>query len=554
MNIIPAYRDFSVGEISPLLRDRHDVDTHGAAVAIMRNMVPDAHGPAKSRDGTEHLNTISGETSGVIKTFQTASNKYFLIIFTPLLASAFDNDGVPNPVAYQWVVPYTSDELKDIHTVLDPNRTTLWVFHKNHPTVQFTILPFLPNRIFYSTPPLSWVAPPAYWGSAAGTYPATGTIHAGKLWMANGGILWASKPQDRLNLTTGTTEADGFEVEMEDAGEIRWLSRSQDLVVGTDFGEYIITSQGPVIYIGDIAIDLQSGYGSKSIQPFILGDKLGFISGDGRKLYATQYDRSTQTWIPTDVSFFSEHITEGDIKDFTYHPHPDNLAWFAKNDGDFISALYNRSVNVYGWSRHDTNGIVESISGGKINGVGEVVSLVNRNGSDLFLELSKPIQLDSHVHYTGASTDTITGLGHLEGMTVRAKAEGYYAGEYTVSGGQIILDQETDDVYVGLAFEQELELLPIDEGSQRGSGRTHLKRYKDIFVGILDSYLPEINGQTPPDIAADELMDTAPELITGLVNITDMGYDRESPVNIKQSLPFPLIVTGVFGTLTQEKL
>ena len=550
MNIIPAYRDFSAGEISPLMRNRQDVDTHNAAVKTMRNMVPDAHGPAKTRDGTEHLVTVSGVTKGVLKTLNASIvSTYFSLVITDSITYVFDSSGAPHPLNPTLVTPYLEAELDEIYAIPDPDGKQMWVLHPNHLPARYLVTISLVNISYGSA---AIVSPPASW--VAGAYPSAGTIFRGRLWLAYRNKIWASVPQQRGNFTIGTTENDAFEVEMEDSGDIRWMSRSQGLVVGTDAGEYIITSQGNVIYIGDIAIDLQSGYGSKSIEPIVLGDKLGFISVDGKKLYATQYDDNAQTWVPIEVSFFSEHITEGEIKDFLYHPHPDNLAWFTKEDGDFISALYNRSVNVYGWSRHDTNGTVISMSRTIEAGIGGVTLLVDRNGTDLFLEVQKDIPLDSFVHYSGVATVTITGLGHLEGMEVHALTDDYYGGVYTVASGQITLDQEASDVYVGLSFEQELELLPLDKGSQRGSGRTHLKRYKDIFVGILNSYYPEINGETPQDITPDVVMDTAPELITGMVNITDLGYDRESNISIKQSLPFPLIVTGIFGTLTQEKL
>ena len=552
MNLITAYRSFSSGEVSPLLRDRHDSETHSSAVATMRNMVPDPRGPAKTRPGTKLLNTISGVTNGVEKTFQTTSSAYFSIVIVDGKSWIFIESGAAAPTP-SLVTPYLDAELDEIHIVHDPDRLNLWVFHKNHPTARFTVNAAGTNLSYAA---VTFTAPPAYWGSATGTYPATGTIHKGKLWLANGTKIWASKPQARTNMTTGTTSADGFEVEMEDSGEIRWMSKAKNLVVGTDFGEYVISSQGSVIYIGDISIDQQSEYGSKAVQPNLLGDKLGFISGDGRKLYATQYDRNAETWIPIDISFFSEHITSGEIKDFTYQPHPDNLGWFADGNGDYLCSLYNRTVNVYGWSRHDTDGTVKSIAGGEINGAGEIVSLVVRNGVDLLVELSKPIPLDSYVFkdFGGSPGTSVSGLDHLEGKTVYVIADGYNAGSYVVSSGSVTLDKDATLVYVGLPFTQELELLPVDKGSQRGSGRTYLKRYKDIFVGLISSYLPKINGETPPDINSSVVMDTAPDPITGLVNITDMGYDRESPITIEQDLPFNMIVTGIFGTMTQEKL
>jgi hypothetical protein len=61
-------------------------------------------------------------------------------------------------------------------------------------------------------------------------------------------------------------------------------------------------------------------------------------------------------------------------------------------------------------------------------------------------------QLDAAVVYDGAATNTITGLGHLEGEVVRVWADGGYAGEYTVSAGGITTPEAVAKAVVGLTY------------------------------------------------------------------------------------------------------
>src|SRR3546814_7879334 len=55
------------------------------------------------------------------------------------------------------------------------------------------------------------------------------------------------------------------------------------------------------------------------------------------------------------------------------------------------------------------------------------------------------------------AVDTISGLDHLEGMTVRAAGDGYDLGEYVVVGGSVTLEQPAVLVHVGLPSEADSE-------------------------------------------------------------------------------------------------
>jgi hypothetical protein len=79
------------------------------------------------------------------------------------------------------------------------------------------------------------------------------------------------------------------------------------------------------------------------------------------------------------------------------------------------------------------------------------------------------------------------------------------------------------------------------------------KRFNEITARIYDSAVPLINGQRTPVRFPASPMDYREPNITGDVTVTNLGFGDGS-VTVSQSLPYKLILTGLFGKMTQNKL
>lgn len=551
MNLIPIQSDFSIGELTPLMHSRSDSEIYNSALFKLLNMVPDAHGPAVSRSGMEWLVRVSGATDGRVHVFEVSKDEFWILVFDGTNMYTFDDTGTPNGVA-STAVPWAQADLKDLQFIPDPNGILITVVH---PSALPWEIAYNPATTDVTIAVSAYTAPPAAW--AANKYPSCGCVYESRLWLAFGTTVWATRNDNRQNFTQGVAAVDGFEFTRDQYGNVAWMDGTGDLLMGTETGEYEISSQGTVIYIGDISVDRQSGYGSKNIQPKQLGDKIGYITVDGKKLNAMQYDDNTSKILSDDLTFLSEHITADEIKDFTWQQHPSAIAWFTDLVGNFLCLTYNRSINVFGWGRHNTQGTLLSLASGSLGGVSKVVALVERNGADLDVEIFNPAQLlDSYVSVVVAGPSTIvSGLTHLEGQTVKVIVDGALHPDRVVSSGAITLQYEVTGatVIVGLGFNQEFKTLPLDKGSQKGSGRAHLKKWKDIFVDLIESGMPQINGQTPADRYDATPMGSPEDPITGLVKVNDLDYTTQAYVEVIQSEPLPLKIAGVYGEFSQEK-
>lgn len=449
-------------------------------------------------------------------------------------------------------VPWAAADLEDLQFIPDPNGVRVTVVHPSN----------LPWEIFYDQDTSSiramvsnYASVPTNW--AADKYPSCGCIYQSRLWLAFKTTVWATRNDNRNDFTQGTTAVDGFEFVRDQYGNVSWLQGENKLLMGTETGEYAISAQAGIVYIGDISVDRQSSYGSKGIQAKQLADKMAYITVDGRKCQAMSAIDNTSQYLSDDLSFLSEHITLNGIKDFVWQRHPNTIAWFTDLSGNFLCMTFNRSANKYGWGSCNTQGTIISLATGSINGETKLVALVTRNGADLDLEVFNPVaRMDSYIAIAiGASTDVITGLTHLEGKTVKVKVDDWLHPDRTVSGGQITLQKEVANVtvYVGLGYSQILKTLHLDRGSVNGSGRSHLKKWKDIYVDLVDSGLPKINDQYPADRSIDTPMGTPSPLISDFIKVNDLDFTKPAYVEVKQEEPLPLIVSAIYGEISQDK-
>lgn len=553
MNITPLKSNFSAGELSPLMVNRTELQGFDASVAVMRNCISLPQGPTFSRFPFTFFVNIAGAANARLETLDYTDNLFVIIVFLNLQVRFFLNDGTELPGA---TTPYPDADLDDLYFIESPGGNVFYVTHQNHfprvieyddvaGTVSFTIMNLNPD-------PPEW---------EPGNYPACGVVNRQRLWFANTPKqpeqYWASRVADPFDFVVGPQEEDSFSVVNEHYGAIEWMLSTKDLIVGTENAEYIITSQGPVIFIGDIAINRQSTYGSSRVsRARQIGDRIIYTSRDSEKLYGMQYSDNAANWLSEEFSFPSSHVLAPKIKDSAWEQHPVSLYWLVLKDGTMACMSYNSSLGIVGWHRHDTQGQFLSIATGTVSGETSVVAIVDRgNGLNLEISNGEGFPMDSRIDVDLGSPGTVvTGLDPLEGFDCQVIADGAVHPNRTVTGGSITLQLPATLVQVGLGYRKQIKTLNLDKGAQAGSARSYTKRYKDIYLDLIYSAIPSVNGRVPPIRRPAVPMNTAPPLTTGLVKVANLGWDKDAQIDIIQDGPLPLGITGIYGEVKQEKI
>lgn len=375
--------------------------------------------------------------------------------------------------------------------------------------------------------------------------------------------------------------------------EIRWLLGLDRLVVGTQSSVWAIGSSGGAA-VTTRAFDarVQSEAGASWLDPLLVPpDVLLYVRTKGCGVRDLVYDDGRGKFVGNDLVVLARHLFTGyEIVDWAYAGDPWSIVWAVRSDGRLLSLTYQREQDVWAWSRHDTEGLVENVCAIPEGDEDAVYLCVKRQRGDgtwhRYIErmASRVVRLDEDDALTAAecvfvdcgvtvravpsagdgSYVEIAGLGHHEGLEVVALADGEVidanldGDPLVVTAGKVQI--ATDDpagydvVHVGLAYTSELELLPL---TVQGQARHQVKKVVRVVLELEDSLGFEVaerivdrRGVATPDAEWHEWDPREVEdgydpleLFTGDVSLSQFSsWNRAGTAAIRQRLPLPLTV------------
>ncbi len=497
----------------------------------------------------------------------TAGSGHFVIDNIQLLDAAGTG-------AVTFVTEWTERQIGEIQFALPPNEETIFLVQENHDPTEL-LLDLATATFTFQTIPLS--DPPAEWTGS--NFPGVVAFFQGRSWFARTpdrrGAIWGSVSSQYRNFLTGPNAADAIEWELNQRGAIQWMQGLREFLVATENQENILTSQQGILKTGDVEVVQQSAFGSTFIQSAEIGDQVLYITADQTKLRAEQQSFIEQGWVAIDLTFPSEHI----LKDFgqratriAFARDPEQIIWLLREDGTLAGSTYERSLEIVGWHQHEigaTGPIISDpdereerqfpaeildIAPLNFQGLDLVIGVTRRiiDGEPrIYLEemdIATPIFQESWLEFTLPDlTNTVTGLEHLEGEIVQVLVDDAVDPDNTVVGGEITTQLAGFNFKIGLRAPCLLLTLPKSGGNQAGTSQGTLRRNVEIFIRLLTSTRPFLNGVRPPDRTPSTPMDTPEPLQTDDVKVMDLGYDLFGRVEVFEDIPKDVQVLGLFG-------
>jgi hypothetical protein len=423
------------------------------------------------------------------------------------------------------------------------------------------------------------------WSGVEG-WPSSVTFFRERLCFARGQRLWMSISAGfddfSARNTAGEVAADqaiSLEVASGEINDIQWLHPDRELIAGTAGGEFTIgeLTNGDPLGPGNIKVQLQSRYGTRGVPPVGSGSSTLFLLRAGTKLREIAYEFAADSYTTKDATTLSEHITKPGIVDMDYALDPYSVVWCVRSDGLLLGFTWNNEEQVKGWHRHLVGGAgaVESVAViPRPDNTGDQVWMVVRRTiggqTRRFVELMEnpwergqaqadAFYVDSGLTYSGAPATTISGLTHLEGLTVDVLADGAPHPQRVVTSGAITLLRPASKVQVGLPCPPRLLTMRLEAGAQDGTAQGKTKRiHKVTFLlqdtaGILvgataTGALQEIEFRTPADP-----MDAPPPLFNGDKLVAwPSGYETDARVFVTNDKPTPLTLVAVFPQVVTQ--
>lgn len=440
-----------------------------------------------------------------------------------------------------------------------------------------------------SAPPMAWTLEAEVWNATNG-YPRTGTLHEQRLIAAANEkkqqTIWGSRTGEPLDFTLGVNDDDAFSftIGSDEATQVAYVSSARNLVVLSYNGEY--TMQGGIekpITPTNVQIKPHTPHGCATVRPVQVGRESVFVQRAGRKLRAMGYHYEEDGYKAPDLTTLAEHITATGVVSMALQQEPDPVVWAVLTNGRLVSVTLDRELDVIAWNSHEIDGAVESVAtipAGDTEQVwliirrlvdGNIVRYIERfqpswypiygttmPDADDFPPADEPFnwgfQLDCAVTQDyAAGKATWSGLGHLEGHTVRCLADGVDMGEFTVTAGAITLPRTAKRVLVGLMFKPVIELLTPEIGTQTGSSASSAYSVNQIGLRVINTLGATINGGLviPGRTIGPDLLDKPPELFSGIKYESGYGWEKgEISTVISQDAPFPFHILSVVRSIT----
>lgn len=477
---------------------------------------------------------------------------------------------------YNIASPYAEADLFDLRFVQSAD--TMYIVHPSYDIRTLTRTDH--NAWSFATVSITGTPSPAL--SGADNRPSVVAFFEQRLVFGNTNnnpqTLWFSKNGDYTNFTVGTADDDAliYTIVANQSNEIRFLSSTAVLTVGTAGGEYVLTStnDGPITPTTTL-IRKYSNYGSAKVNTVQVADVTLFIQRGNRKIREFKFIGNVNVggYSAPDLSILSEHITNGGLVDVAYQQEPDGVVWFVRNDGVLLGMTYRREEEVVAWHKHiiggsfsGGNAVVESIATLPTDtGEDELYMIVKRtiNGAtrryieklslfDFGSDTTSAFFVDSGLSYSGGAISSVSGLYHLEGETLTILANGAAHANKTVSNGGISFDFSATSAAIGYGYTSNLQTLRIESGSVDGTSQGKPKRIHGITVRLHETVGVEIGNSSGeldriPFRDSSMAMDTAVPLFTGDKEIEfPGGFDDDDRVYIKQDQALPLSVLAFY--------
>ena len=425
------------------------------------------------------------------------------------------------------------------------------------------------------------------WSDRRG-FPTAVSLNEGRLVWGGKSRFWASV-SDTYESFDDTVEGDSApfsrNIPAGATDHVNWLLALRRLMLGTSSSEWVVKSSSleEILTASNVNMKDPSNQGSAPVQA-VKVDTVGlFVQKSGIRIFQTGYVLEKDDFQTEDLTKLCPEFFEAGIARLAVQRQPDTRVHAVLDDGTSMILILDSLENVKCWLSVDTDGDIEDVIVMPGTTEDAVYYAVKRtvNGSTVrYLEkwalesecvggtLNK--QADSFIVYSGASTATITGLSHLEGEDVVVWRSGgcpLDANEdpvlYTVSGGQITIDEATTDAIVGLPYTAQYKSVKLQVPTRVGSSLTMPKiinylgiiaqnmHYKGLKYGkdfdTLDA-LPDIEDGT--DVTADTVHPSYDEDAFEF----DGEWDTDSRLCLEAQAPLPVtLLACVVGIQSHEK-
>ncbi len=339
-------------------------------------------------------------------------------------------------------------------------------------------------------------------------------------------------------------------------------------------------------------------FGCAPIAPVSAGTSFLYVSASRQALIELTLSQNLR-FQAQDVGQVNEHIPKSGIVNLAFQTYPDPICWFPLENGELGSFTYQPSQEVRGMARHHIAGFAQDIDDiGDDDGYSHVewatVTPQTSGGDDLWLNVRRTVSeapyrsievmknpleyvdienafyVDCGLSYNGSPATVFSGLGHLDGQSVSALADGKVYRGLTVIAGSVTLPVAASEVHIGLPYLAQAITLELDVGAKDGSLMGRRKRVSKVILSVMETdisclevsahtpdlwekvkqvhFTPDDPGSTPPGTTSEKRV-----LVSGTLEIPiEDRWQNQGKIQIRHSDPTPCTLRGIIPVFEAE--
>ena len=375
----------------------------------------------------------------------------------------------------------------------------------------------------------NWTLEEPTWSSTRG-YPSAIGLYQQRLVLggtdAQPQTVWFSETGVFDGFGIGPDDEDSIEIDLtsNEVNKISWIAASRDLIIGTSGAEITISEASNAgLTPSSISQRTRTYHGSKAQQPALVREEVLFIQGSDRKIRTFRYDFNLDGYTGEDLTFLSEHITEGGIKELIYSQEPDTIVYAVTKTGDMLAGTYDRGKQIIGWSKFTTDGDyerVQTITSDEQDQVWVVVKRTINGSTKRYVELFTVQDADSDTsgysdsYLVYSLPKTVTGLTSANPAVLTAASHGYSNGDTVVIKGLV-------DPYEGTIDEDKPLISSLNNGVYKVAGATTNTFQLNTLAG------------SPVDLSGYNLYGEGGEVHKRVTTLSNLSHLEGKTVQIK---------------------
>jgi len=389
------------------------------------------------------------------------------------------------------------------------------------------------------------------WSSTLG-YPSCSSIYQDRLWY--GGLkslpagLFGSKIGqanyfDFDDSTALPNSAINLFLQLTESNIIKKLLPASTLFAFTTTG----TASTSFLYEGvvtatDISFTQVNNIGlSATTNPVFFNNQVIYAANGGKIIEGMDFSNDKQNYLTTDVSILAQNLINNPKRLAIFqNPETDTGSYLlvANDDGTIAAFQSLPAENVAGWSGIESQMLIRDL----VYSQNDIYALAEYDNVFHIMKLDFEAFFDLQGSQTlSPASATITGLSKYEGHEIGIKADGFYPGAFTVSGGEVTIPFTATDVEYGYEFSSTIKTMPLNFSFQQNASTLYNnKTVRTLTLDYYNSLGLIVNGYQIPELTMDVSHFDTPEVgKTGFYRFTPMnGWAPLQEFEITHDVPY----------------